>query len=466
MNPLKLYEAYSAVYDEELRSEILNVEEDFAFIDELSDMELDNVMEEILSEGVELSECVEAFDEVLSEARVDMSARAKARREYQAASEKSAKEARGRAAAKEKSERRAERVERIKSSAKRAAEKVKTTAAGVASAAAGGAAEAGRKAKAGVKKVGGKLAAAKEKLKGFIKSGRKAVAGGLRGLAAKVEPKEEPKADREPKTYRGAGAGRKETVGKQVKTAAKEKIKTTTYRGQGVGRKEAASSGGVSSRSGSMGSEGPKGKALPPVGKTKSGKTLTQQQRGMQTAAQNARLERRLGEDFDTLAEMILEDLINEGYAETFEEAFTVLESFSDYEVGEIAEGYLTEEVETVDLYDVVLEHLLDEGFADTEEAATVIMANMSEEWREEILDEAAVRNRGLVDGRNKLANDAIDAAGRTVPTHPKGLRMIPTRQSFRRLPDGNPKTKHANKAKKDAYYQDQRYGKGSSGVF
>ena len=43
---------------------------------------------------------------------------------------------------------------------------------------------------------------------------------------------------------------------------------------------------------------------------------------------------------------------------------------------------------EDVDLYDIVLEHLLDEGFADTEESATVIMANMSEEWREEILDE------------------------------------------------------------------------------
>jgi hypothetical protein len=384
MNPLKLYEAYSSVYNAEVESEL---DEDFAFIDDLSDNELDQVMEEILSEGVELSECVEAFDEVLTEARVDMSARAAARKQYAAASEKAAKEARGRAAAKERSERRAERAERIKSSAKRAAEKVKTTAAGVASAAAGGAAEAGRRAKEGAKKVGGKLATAKEKLKGFIKSGRKAVAGGLRGLASKVEPKEEPKANREPKPYRGEGAGRKETVGKQVKTAAKEKIRNTTYRGQGVGRKESASSGGVSSRGGSMGSEGSKGKALPPVGKTKSGKTLSPQQRGMQTAAQNARLAKRLGEDFETLAEMILEDLINEGYAETFEEAFTVLESFSDYEVGEIAEGYLTEETETVDLYDVVLEHLLDEGYADTEEAATVIMANMSEEWRAEILE-------------------------------------------------------------------------------
>jgi hypothetical protein len=425
MNPLKLYEAYSAVYNTEVENEL---DEDFAFIDELSDIELDQVMEEIISEGVELSECVEAFDEVLSEAKVTSSEdREESGKSKVTRGQGSVMAAKQRVAAR-KAQRRAERVERIKSSAKRAAEKVKTTAAGAASAAAGGAAEAGRKAKAGAKKVGGKLAAAKEKLKGFIKSGRKAVAGGLRKIASKVEPKEEPKADREPKTYRGEGAGRKETVGKQVKTAAKEKIKTTTYRGQGVGRKETASSGGVSSRGGSMGSEGSKGRALPPVGKTKSGKDLSPQQRGMQTAAQNARLQRRLGEDFESLAEMILEDLINEGYAETFEEAFTVLESFSDYEVGEIAEGYLTEEVEIVDLYDVVLEHLLDEGYADTEEAATVIMANMSEEWREEILDEA---------GRLTSSNDqqaswyAYKYGNKSKPKSDKKIASQPGGQAF-----------------------------------
>jgi hypothetical protein len=388
MNAFNLYEAYSAVYNDELKNQ--NVEEDFAFIDELSDIELDQVMEEIISEGVELSECFEVLDEVLSEATVTSSEdRPRSGGSRVTRGQGSVMAAKERVAAR-KSARRAERVERIKSSAKRAAENVKGAAASAASAASRSVSKAGEKAKEGAKKVGGKLAAAKEKLKGFIKSGRKAVAGGLRGLASKVEPKETPKADREAKPYRGEGAGRKETVGKQVKTAAKEKIKSAPYRGQGVGRKEAASSGGVSSRGGSVGSEGSKGKALPPVGKTKSGKTLTQQQRGMQTAAQNARLSKRLGEDFDILAEMILEDLINEGYAESFEEAFEILESFSDYEVGEIAEDYLTEETKVVDLYDVVLEHLLYEGYADTEEAATVIMANMSQEWREEIIEASA----------------------------------------------------------------------------
>ena len=43
---------------------------------------------------------------------------------------------------------------------------------------------------------------------------------------------------------------------------------------------------------------------------------------------------------------------------------------------------------ESYDLYDIILSHLLDEGYADTQEAAEVMMVNMSEEWREEILDE------------------------------------------------------------------------------
>jgi hypothetical protein len=80
-------------------------------------------------------------------------------------------------------------------------------------------------------------------------------------------------------------------------------------------------------------------------------------------------------------------------------------------------------------------------------------------------IDEAAVGNRGLIDGRNKLADKAIDASGRKVPTHPKGLRMIPTHHSAARLPSGELKTKAANKAKKDAYYQNLRYGKGSARI-
>jgi hypothetical protein len=43
---------------------------------------------------------------------------------------------------------------------------------------------------------------------------------------------------------------------------------------------------------------------------------------------------------------------------------------------------------DSYDLYDIILSHLLDEGYADTQEQAQVIMVNMSEDWRESILTE------------------------------------------------------------------------------
>jgi hypothetical protein len=39
------------------------------------------------------------------------------------------------------------------------------------------------------------------------------------------------------------------------------------------------------------------------------------------------------------------------------------------------------------DLYDIILSHLLDEGYAETPEQAEVIMVNMSEDWRESIME-------------------------------------------------------------------------------
>ena len=42
---------------------------------------------------------------------------------------------------------------------------------------------------------------------------------------------------------------------------------------------------------------------------------------------------------------------------------------------------------ETTDIFDLVKGHLLDEGYAETEQNAIVMMANMSEEWRNSILE-------------------------------------------------------------------------------
>jgi hypothetical protein len=43
---------------------------------------------------------------------------------------------------------------------------------------------------------------------------------------------------------------------------------------------------------------------------------------------------------------------------------------------------------EEFDIYDIILSHLLDEGYADTQEQAEVIMVNMSEDWIESICEE------------------------------------------------------------------------------
>ena len=48
-------------------------------------------------------------------------------------------------------------------------------------------------------------------------------------------------------------------------------------------------------------------------------------------------------------------------------------------------EGRKRIQQENYDLYDIILSHLLDEGYAETQEQAEAIMVNMSEEWRDSI---------------------------------------------------------------------------------
>jgi hypothetical protein len=49
---------------------------------------------------------------------------------------------------------------------------------------------------------------------------------------------------------------------------------------------------------------------------------------------------------------------------------------------------------EEVDLYDIILEYLIQEGYADTLGSAEIILENMSEEWIESILDEETAAYR------------------------------------------------------------------------
>jgi hypothetical protein len=59
---------------------------------------------------------------------------------------------------------------------------------------------------------------------------------------------------------------------------------------------------------------------------------------------------------------------------------------------------------EEYDLYDVILSHLLDEGYAETVENAEAIMVNMSEEWRDSIVEE---ENETPIEKKSKYGRKA-----------------------------------------------------------
>ena len=375
-NLKNLVEAYSAVYDEEIRDQIVTEDEDLSFIDDLSDNELVQIMEEILSEEeVTLQECLDVFDaELLSEeSEMERMNRLMNKRTR----EKKA------AAATAKREKSAERervgrkhaVKRLQVAATRAgrnlADRAKTLGAGAASAAAGGAAEAGRKARAGAEKVKGKLASAKEKIKGMVKSGRKAAAGGLRKLASKVEPKETEKKTEKKSAPVGTSANPR--VGQPAKerpALPQAKSKTATV----TGRRSAAA---AKLRAAAAGS-GPSGSVQQgqPAGTFKSKKSREQARKREARLTANESL---------NLLDLVVENMINCGYATDVNGAYDVIENLDMTETYTLIESYIDEEI--VDVYDVVLEHLMVEGYADTLEEAEAIMVNMSEEWKNEILN-------------------------------------------------------------------------------
>jgi hypothetical protein len=63
---------------------------------------------------------------------------------------------------------------------------------------------------------------------------------------------------------------------------------------------------------------------------------------------------------------------------------------------------------ESFDIYDVILSHLLDEGYAESVDQAEVIMVNMSEEWRESIVE----AQKPLP--KNKMWRQMVDKPNRT----------------------------------------------------
>ena len=311
MTSFNIYEAYAAVYNEDLREELL-IEETILLesIEELYDDELEEIVEEsiysMLDEGYDIDEVEEIFEEVFSEARMDMAARAAKRRADTEASEKSAKEARSRGDSVVRKEKRADVIGRIKGRIKGA---VKTAMTNVRNVVDKPAREYAEKrgvvsSKGGKKPLGAGEGIGSVKFKQRSSEGRREVRGAVvKDLASRAQAK----------LRRGA-----------------EKVRSAGERAVGAVKSSSDAAQGRMRDAGSAAKKGAKGLL---------GGAARAVSRGARDVA------RRLGED--------------------------------------------------VDLYDVVLEHLLDEGFADTEEAATVIMANMSEEWRESIVEEVLDEKKG-----------------------------------------------------------------------
>lgn len=373
-----LYEAYSAVYNEDLRDELetFSIEEDLSIIDDLSDNELDLVMENIFLSGeFDIDECFESLDLVLNEATVTSS------EDRPSGSSRVTSSAERPSRAKRTSERQKQvRVGRIAQAAQRAGERVKSGVVGKAKAA------------------GAKVASATQKVKGFLgKVGRAAAAGasaarkefgGEAGREAKARETgrqmrraarkqasaaraKDTSAFQKPKAPVGTSANpRIGQPGKERPALPAAKTKTVS-----VDRRKAAAAKLASAAAGS----GPSGSVQQgqPAGTFKTKKSR------MQAQKREARL--TASESFELL-DILVQDMINDGYVNSVHEAYDLIENLDDTQTINLVESYLIEEVETLDLYDVVLEHLIENGYAETEEAAEVIMVNMSEEWREEIL--------------------------------------------------------------------------------
>jgi hypothetical protein len=120
---------------------------------------------------------------------------------------------------------------------------------------------------------------------------------------------------------------------------------------------------------------------------------------------------------------------------------------------------------ETVDLYDIILSHLLDEGYADTQEQAEAIMVNMSEDWRESIVEEVLDEAEGSYGQTPKARQKMGDLANkrRNTPASEysergeKKKKVDAASKHFNRM--GNPDAGNKGKKSSRPYYPAGRKG-------
>jgi hypothetical protein len=98
--------------------------------------------------------------------------------------------------------------------------------------------------------------------------------------------------------------------------------------------------------------------------------------------------------------------------------------------------------------YDAVLAHLVNEGYADNFDSAIKIMVNMSEEWRDEILDEGVPLRGTTPDGKPWRVDPS------SVKVQPEKMRRNPKAKDK----EPNYKTKQERRNKSDSRYEQVEY--------
>lgn len=400
MDLRSLSEAYIAVYDENLRENFLSnteeIEEDFSFIDSLTDDELDLVIEEVIYDGsITLDECFESLNYILLDEGYFSSDERKERTR--------------------KSREKAVRMGRIAQAIGRVGEKLASPARG------GG--SSGKSVSQRVAQAGSKVKGAAEKVKGAVKKGKKAVETGARAAkagykAAKAEISGEAgrKSEAKKQGRQMRKAARKQAAAERAKDtsafeAPKKPSKPEDPWGEAKTPKKPTPKATTSSTKALTGSTSRA--ALPPAkesdrmksAKAKAAKAAAgstskgvrfatstgevapkRANTGKKEALDKFRKKVGLADSFNYILDIICEDLINGGYVNSYDDALYVLETLHESEFEEILENYLAEEAESHEIDEAIIEYLLDEGYAETPEAAEYIMLNMSEEWRENII--------------------------------------------------------------------------------
>ena len=370
MDPKSLFEAYQSVYNEEL----LYANEDYSAIDEFTDEELVAIVEDVLSEeGITIEESLE----FLEEARVTY----------------------GHDTPNPDAKKRAERVDRIKSAASKAGSMAKDAAKKAYKTArekGPGLLARAKKAVKGAVKTGRGLLA-----KG-LRKGAELASKAASKVEPKETPKAAPKAEAPKEkaksssgTYRNVGAGKKEKAGGEVKAEPKSASKPNQERIKKAREKLKKAAKGSPSRGVRFATSG--GKVASKV--MRSGRDASDER---QKAAKKFAKKAGISDSFEYLLGEIFEDMIVEGYVDDYETASCVLESLTDDDFDYVCEAYsivLNEATETpaerkqlnmgegFDTFDVVLEYLYVEGYAESMEDAESIMVYLEPEAVEAIAE-------------------------------------------------------------------------------